>query len=352
LKGFCKGGKPLGILEHKKLLSVCAVIPTYNSVRTIRQCLAGIKQQREAFDQVIFVDECSRDGTLEILAAAEGVEVIAMEKGGGSARARNLGARQARGDIIIFIDSDVQIPAHTVQVVKDKFRQRPELAAVCGIYTKTPLLEQNFIARYRAIQQHVWKKSRCGLTSFFACSVGAIKKEVFESIGGFAEHYMTSDIEDYEIALRLVNAGHQILQVAEIQGQHDGNFQFLDLVHTLFRRACLYPDVFNRRRKFDGYFNLSRALVYPLALFSLGSFFCSFWDRTFLLWWLLTWAVMVTLDGDLYRTFYKEYDLWFLVRATVVHYLMTMALALGYSWGSIKSFAGCLGKRITGKMSS
>jgi len=92
---------------------VCSVIvPSYRSVSTIRQCLAALAaQQLEPPYEVIVVDS-SDDETAEIVRREfPDVHLVSLPEQTGPALARNLGVRQARGDILAFIDSDCVAPS-------------------------------------------------------------------------------------------------------------------------------------------------------------------------------------------------------------------------------------------------
>lgn len=88
------------------------VIPTYNVRPWLRQTLDSVLRQREDLE-VIVVDDASTDGTddlaREYAARDPRIRVVANEGSGGGS-ARNLGARSARGEYLIFADGDDLIP--------------------------------------------------------------------------------------------------------------------------------------------------------------------------------------------------------------------------------------------------
>lgn len=88
------------------------VIPTYNVRPWLRQTLDSVLRQREDLE-VIAVDDGSTDGTLELLAdyAARDPRIRVLENdGSGGGSARNLGARSAAGEYVVFADGDDLIP--------------------------------------------------------------------------------------------------------------------------------------------------------------------------------------------------------------------------------------------------
>ena len=82
------------------------------------------------------------------LAEEYGTRVVRISTPGGPARARNLGAEQAEGDILFFVDADVTVPQDAVSQVIRAFQEAPELSAIFGSYDDTPF-ETNFLSQYK-----------------------------------------------------------------------------------------------------------------------------------------------------------------------------------------------------------
>jgi GT2 family glycosyltransferase len=82
------------------------VIPTYNRISLLQRTLASVRRQSCADFEIIIVDDGSTDGTRESLASnGEFLRVIKQPNRGPGA-ARNVGAREARGEYVAFLDSD------------------------------------------------------------------------------------------------------------------------------------------------------------------------------------------------------------------------------------------------------
>ncbi len=91
-----------------QVASISVVIPAYNRAKTIRYCLDSVLQQTLSPLEVLVVDDCSTDETVEIVNSynAPRVKGIVLDKNSGAQAARNRGIREAKGDWIAFQDSD------------------------------------------------------------------------------------------------------------------------------------------------------------------------------------------------------------------------------------------------------
>ena len=85
-------------------------IPTYNSGRTLSECLESIKKQEYRNIEVVIIDSYSKDSTLEI-ANRYGARIFSADS---LAQAREVGVRNSLGKYIFLVDSDQVLEADTV----------------------------------------------------------------------------------------------------------------------------------------------------------------------------------------------------------------------------------------------
>ena len=102
----------------KKALSV--IVPFYNSEKHLPDCISSIiKQDCELEFEIIMVDDCSTDKSIDIIRGFDNsnIKIFSLPKNSGPAAARNLGLEKAIGDYIFFVDADDRIAKNTLSLL-------------------------------------------------------------------------------------------------------------------------------------------------------------------------------------------------------------------------------------------
>ncbi|MBD3310510.1 glycosyltransferase [Candidatus Woesearchaeota archaeon] len=155
------------------------IIPTYNEEDYLPVLLGSIKKQTFNDYEIIVSDSESKDKTVEI-AEKYGCKVINGPKAGVSA-GRNLGAKHAKGDILLFLDADTKIGSKFIEENIQEFREKGLSAATVFAYP----MEDSIIDRATvevcniALSMAQYIQPHAGGFCIFAT------KEVFDKVGGF-----------------------------------------------------------------------------------------------------------------------------------------------------------------------
>lgn len=88
------------------MTKVSVIIPTYNEEKVIKNCLESLGQQTFNDMEVVIVDDGSTDKTLEIVQRIVTCRIL-QQKHLGPGIARNLGAKHAKGEMLVFVDADM-----------------------------------------------------------------------------------------------------------------------------------------------------------------------------------------------------------------------------------------------------
>ena len=217
-----------GTLAMAVRLSV--IIPVYNGAAFLDRALASLRQSTFRDFECIVVDDGSTDDTAAV-ATRYGVTLLRLDPRGGPAGARNHGAARARGAVLLFLDADVCVHTDTLALVDAHLRAHPGTDALLGSYDDTPA-DPHFVSQYKNLFHHyVHQVSRSEAWTFWA-GCGAIRRTVFETVGGFDETYVRPSIEDIELGARLRAQGHRIDLNARIQVTHLKRWTLRTLVRT------------------------------------------------------------------------------------------------------------------------
>jgi glycosyltransferase involved in cell wall biosynthesis len=95
-------------MNYQSLRTVSVVIPAYNASNTIQQAIATARAQTLRPVQIVVVDDCSKDDTIEKAEAVSGPDLLVVRspKNGGGGAARNRGIDHSTGDVVAFLDAD------------------------------------------------------------------------------------------------------------------------------------------------------------------------------------------------------------------------------------------------------
>lgn len=203
--------------------TISVIIPVYNGGLNFRRCLESVVAAVPPADEVIVVADGDTDGSW-IVASELGARVFRLPTRSGPARARNCGAREAQGEILFFVDSEVTLPTTALAQVANVFTRNPEVAAVVGSYDDTPAGDSSF-SQYKNLFHHYVQQRAREETPMFWSVCGAIRRSVFFEIGGFDERYSASAIEGMELNCRLQKAGHRIRICKALQVKNLGQWQ-------------------------------------------------------------------------------------------------------------------------------
>ncbi len=249
--------------------SVSVIVPVYRGGVAFRRCLECLCTLTPAPHEIIVVEDGSSDGSGQ-LAIDAGARVICAPQNEGPASARNRGAAIATGEILFFVDADVAVPTNAIAQVIASFNEQPELAALIGSYDDTPAAP-NFFSQYKNLLHHYTHQTACAKASTFWGACGAIRRDIFHSLGGFNVDWRNR-VEDIELGYRMHNSGHAIQLNKNLQVKHLKKWTAISLIKAdFFLRAIPWTLLILQERKLHNDLNLkhsSRAsviLVYALV---------------------------------------------------------------------------------------
>jgi glycosyltransferase involved in cell wall biosynthesis len=318
-------------------ISLSVIIPVYNGGEKFRRCLASLTASSQQADEIIVVGDGDTDDSC-LLAKAFASHVFRLPSTKGPARARNFGAAQARGQILLFIDADVMVPPQLIEMVRRAFKGEPEIDALFGSYDDEPL-ELNFLSQYRNLLHHyVHQHGREDASTFWA-GCGAIRRDTFLSIGGFDESYTRPSMEDIELGYRLKKAGCRIKLCKSLHVKHLKRWSLVSMLRAdFFQRALPWTQLILSEGKFINDLNTSmagRASV-VLTLILIGLLLVSCWEPLALAGVGAAAVNLFILNAPLYRFFARKRGWFFAFQAVLCHWLYFLYSGVAFVTGIVQ----------------
>ena len=237
--------------------SLSIVMPTISWTGSfascVERCLDLVDAGGDGCDLVVVFDGVAPPPPASL--DRPGVTVLETGERTGPARARNLAAEAARGEILLFVDADVELAGDVVERVRTLFACEPDRVAVFGTYDDEPRASGT-VSQFRNLLHHHTHVAHAGRAGTFWSGCGAIRAASFLDLGGFDEEYRYPSVEDIELGMRIVAAGGQIDLDPSLRCKHAktwslGSMIYTDIVHRarpwthLIAASHSLPDALN-----------------------------------------------------------------------------------------------------------
>ncbi|MGE3284352.1 MAG: glycosyltransferase family 2 protein [Alphaproteobacteria bacterium] len=219
------------------------MIPAYNAAATLPACLAALAAMSRPPDEIMLFDDGSTDSSGTIGRAAGAMVLRNPGPPVGPAHGRNVLARKARSDLLLFVDADVVVAPDALERLIEAVRTHGADAAF-GSYDDDPS-SRHAAARYANLRHHYQHQNSAHDATTFWTGLGLIRREIFLRLGGFDERrFVHPSIEDVELGARLAAAGGTIRLAPEAQGKHYKDWTLLqvwrtDILHRAYPWSCL-----------------------------------------------------------------------------------------------------------------
>jgi GT2 family glycosyltransferase len=259
---------------------ISIIVPVYKNKTLVEYCLSSIERWRPNDSELIVVDDASGQETLDTIKKFNRIKLIVHDENKGNTIAYNTGANMAKGDVLVFIDSDILIFDKSLHKIKRFFNEsKVNVLGTLLLYPYDNTIQHAGVAFDKWTLSHIYAGNKVGsvkfkffesrqavTAAFFAC-----RKTIFNEVGGFDVTYRDG-LEDIDFCLKCKEKGIDIIFSPNVQGYHfesasRGAFKSI-------RRTYNYSIFFSRwYGKFEPDLNLyiTRSLS---ALFGANSSLC------------------------------------------------------------------------------
>ncbi len=305
---------------------ISIVVPVYNRPREVEELLESLSRQHGGGFEVVVVEDGSRvDSRAVVERYADRLAVsYYVKENGGPGPARNYGAERAKGDFLIFLDSDCIVPPAYMDAVSQA------VASGVEAFGGPDRADEHFTPMQKAVSYSMTSFFTTGgirggkhkLDRFIPRSFNmGVTKEVFERVGGFAPMRFGEDID---LSMRIIETGvsPRLLPEAEVCHKRRTNLRS-------FFRQVYFSGVarINLAKRHPG--SLKAVHLLPAA-FTLGSLLClvmAFVHPAFLLPLALA-TVVWFVDSSL-----RNRSLWVGLLSVVTSFVQLWGYGIGFLVG-------------------
>jgi len=242
-------------------LKISVIIPCYNNEETIKDAIKSFKNQTLPPKEIIVVDDCSTDNSLNIIKKQK-VIVLNNAKNMGPSASRNKGAEKATGDFLVFAEGDGKYSANYLEKIIAPLKNKN----VGGVLSGKRILWTNKKTLFTRYQNLKWEVVENLMNQGKREIIGAwaFRKEVFKEVGGYNEKYRLG--EDVELVDRIKKKKYKILWVSGTFFLHKDPDTFFGFIRDKKQRKKMgqVPNnlsSFSLKSKLRLYFG---TLTYPL----------------------------------------------------------------------------------------
>ena len=213
------------------MMTITTIIPVRNREQLVVRALESVMSQTYPSMEVIVVDDASTDGTphvVENLAKKfRNLILIRLTENVGAARARNVGAEVAKGDLLAFLDSDDTWYPKKLEKQINEFQANKDIVAIfCGCLVTTNNSSHRTIPPTDMSLMALYHRNPC------SCSTLLMPKKAFAQVGGF--DVSLPSCQDWDLFIRLAEIG----KIRVVQEELSENYE-----HTEHRISNDKPGV-------------------------------------------------------------------------------------------------------------
>ncbi len=197
--------------------SISFIIPALNESKSIDTTISSILKYcpKDIFNEIIVCDNGSSDETVSI--AKKRCSKVLQDTNASIGELRNIGAKKADGDILVFLDADVRLTndwfLHIHNTLDLVNREKSIITgSKCGIHHPPSWIEKNWFEPQ--IRSHT------ETPKYINSGHMIVPKSFFISLGGFNENLITG--EDYDLGKRARQSGGKIFNNKLLRVEHEG----------------------------------------------------------------------------------------------------------------------------------
>lgn len=302
----------------EKKINFSIIIPTYNEGEDARLSIESSINQTLKPLEIVVVDD-STDNTPEIIKEYKDKGVILVNgPRKGCCEAMNFGIQNAKGDIVIELDSDVVLPPDFLERISKHYQAGADWVINEAKVFNDENFYANFIEAHQRLNQRIREKQRKTGNQYYTEGI-SFKKSAALAVGIYTGDYPIRFCRDWTLGKKLTEAGYKKIYDPSIIVTHKSPDNFKEYWHVRKNRG-LYSAL-------TQYFILKRSLLFlfPRAIYK---------NIRFLLNFLLIFPALIEVFKHYFQSDIKGvkmfFQLWF------AYFIKELAFNVG-EWEGIKA---------------
>jgi glycosyltransferase involved in cell wall biosynthesis len=211
------------------------IIPTFNGASRIGSCLDSLVKQTAGRNvEILVVDDGSTDNTAQVVRAYPSVRLV-LQANAGPAAARNRGAMEAKGRLLLFTDDDCVPMSDWLWAMFEPFKD-PDVVAAKGVYRTH---QKDLAARFVQMEYEDKYRLMAGLSSidFIDTYSAGFRRDRFLEMTGYDTSFPVACAEDVELSYRMSARGWKMKFVPAAIVYHTHPDTFLNYLKKKYKFA-------------------------------------------------------------------------------------------------------------------
>lgn len=216
-------------------MKLSAVVLTWNGRAHVERCLASIAAQTSPPDETLVVDNGSLDETTALVrVAAPWARLVALGRNVGFAPGMNRGARLANGDLLLFLNQDIELRPDACAALRAAFAAQPAVGIVgakllepdgvtiqhAGGWLRRPLYLADHYGRGARDTAAPGEHDVAREVEYVNGAVLGVRRQVFEQLGGFDEGFAPAYFEETDLCFRARALGYGVWYAPRVVAVH------------------------------------------------------------------------------------------------------------------------------------
>jgi glycosyltransferase involved in cell wall biosynthesis len=311
-----------------KVLRLSIIIPVFNSEETLDKCLDAIFNFKDSHDEVIVIDDNSTDSSRDI-ASKYDLHLILMSQNQGQGHCRNRGINAAKNELLVFIDSDIEIQKDSLALIKEHFLKNGEVSCVTGrLSARSPI--PDFFSTYKNLyMNYIFSKSVNPINFLFGsiCAFKAKANLLWPEEFNFGE--------DTELGIEAVEKGLVIHFLENLEVLHYHKKTATSSIRNDFMIPFGFAKVFLLHKKWKTLYSHENFSHVPkfqiISLLLIGLLITSFAvSRSLALSSLALWGL---INADFFRFILKRTVKSYVLKAILWTFVDQLIMLLGVFFG-------------------